>query len=205
MLTRSAGASRRSAAVMWSVSRIAARDGISKQAVSKKVRELVGLGLTVETDGQGRVTAVNSAEYDRLRARTDDPSKAQAPADKPTRDAGPKSYDEALRQKTWYEAEKRRLELEELKGQLVRADAVADAVASCGGAIATICDRLANAADEFAAALAKGGVHALRLALKEAARQQRVDIAGALAAIADAAPLEDLDDDEADDDESAEP
>jgi hypothetical protein len=196
MLTRSARAPRRRAHVMWSVSRIAARDGISKQAVSRKVRELIPLGLAVETDAQGRVTAVNLAEYDRLRARTDDPSKAQAPKAEAPNAPGPKSYDEALRQKTWHEAEKRRLELAELKGQLVRTEAVAEAVASCGGAIAAICDRLVNAADEFAAALARGGVHALGLALKQTARAQRADIAAALAAIADAAPLEEADDSE---------
>ena len=63
--------------VMWTIKQIAARDSVSKQAVSRKVGELVGLGLTVDRDGMGRVAAVNVVEYDRLRGRTDDPSKAQ--------------------------------------------------------------------------------------------------------------------------------
>jgi hypothetical protein len=177
--------------VMWSVSQIAARDAVSKQAVSKKVRDLLEHGLKVERDPQGRVIAVNVVEYDRLRGRTDDPSKAQAPG----RQAPPllplgESYDEALRQKTWHEAEKRRLELAELKGELIRTERVADAIVNCGSAIAKICDRLPNAADDLAAALSRGGVHALRVALKDIARAQRAEIADALAAIAGAAPRE---------------
>ena len=39
-------------AVMWSISQIAKRDLISKQAVSKKVRELIQLGLTVDRDAE---------------------------------------------------------------------------------------------------------------------------------------------------------
>jgi hypothetical protein len=49
-------------AVMWTVSEIAARDGVSKQAVSKKVGALVDIGLTVERDEQGRVKKLNVVE-----------------------------------------------------------------------------------------------------------------------------------------------
>lgn len=96
-------------AVMWTVSQIAARDRVSKQAVSKKVKELVDLGLTVERDSRGFVKKLNVVEYDRLRGRTDDPSKAPrpgrhalAPAPKPPADDN-ESYKEALRTKTWHE------------------------------------------------------------------------------------------------------
>ena len=91
-------------AVMLSIGEIAARDGVSKPAVSRKVGQLVERhGLTVERDGQGRVARVNVAEYDHLRGRFDDPSKVQAPA-APIPSATQKpgeTYDEALRQRTW--------------------------------------------------------------------------------------------------------
>jgi hypothetical protein len=178
-------------AVMWSISQIADRDGVSKQAVSKKVARLVDLGLSVERDSAGHVAAVNVVEYDRLRGRTDDPSKVQAPGREPPPTApADESYNEAIRQKTWHEAEKRRLELDELKGKLMRVDRVADAVVHCGASTAKICDRLPGAADELAAALNREGVHGLRVALKQIASRQRSEIADALAGIAAAAPKE---------------
>ncbi len=175
-------------AVMWSISQIAARDGVSKQAVSRKVGELIEHGLTVERDRLERVTAVNVAEYDLLRGRTADPSKAQAPGGNAPKSN--ESYDEALRQKTWLEAERRRLELGELKGELLRTSAVAEAVIACGAAIAKACDRLPGAADDLAAALSREGVHGVRVLLKQIAVRQRTEIADALAAIAAEAPKE---------------
>lgn len=169
-------------AVMWTVRQVADRDGVSKQAVSKKVRELVEKhGLSVERDAQGRVVALNVAEYDHLRGRYGDPSKAQAPrqADVP-QTAPSESYDEALRQKTWHEAERRRLEVEELKGKLVRVDEVEHAVAESGAAIARIIDRLPAAADDLAAAVAREGTHGLRVALKGLANGMRESIANEL-------------------------
>jgi len=177
--------------VMWAVSQIAARDGVSKQAVSKKVKELVERhGLSVERDGQNRIAAVNVAEYDHLRGRFGDPSKAQAPRQPEATLPASESYDEALRQKTWHEAEKRRLELAEIKKQLVRADRLQDALARAGEDIVRTMDRLPNAADELAAAFAREGVHGMRVALKQIAVRMRQDVAQALTDIAAAAPAD---------------
>jgi DNA-binding transcriptional ArsR family regulator len=50
-------------AIMLSIGDIAQRDGVSKPAVSRKVKQLVEQhGLTVERDGQERVARVNVAE-----------------------------------------------------------------------------------------------------------------------------------------------
>lgn len=183
---------------MWAIGRIAERDGVTKQAVSKHVKRLVEQhALSVERDGQGRIAAVNVAEYDHLRGRFGDPSKAQAPAPAagadqvdlplaPTKPANPESYDEAIRQKTWLAAEKSRLELAELKGELLRASAVAGAVVRCGEDIARIIDRLPNAADDLAVAVARDGVHGLRVTLKNLARRMRIDVAAAMDTLAKA-------------------
>jgi hypothetical protein len=198
-------------AVMLTVSEVAGRDRVSKQAVSKKVKELIDLGLAVERDAKGHVKRLNVVEYDRLRGRTDDPSKAQAPgrsvaappAAKPVDDED--SYKEALRTKTWHESERLRLDLEERRGQLVRVDAVTDAVVSCATSITAIIDRLPNVADDLVAAVSREGVHGVRVALKQMAAKLRTDIAEALTGIAAGAPKTDstADDDGAREDQAA--
>lgn len=178
-------------AVMLSISAISSRDGVSKPTVSNHVKRLVERhGLTVERDGQGRVAAVNVAEYDHLRAAVGDPSKTQAP-----HSAGPRldrpqaeSYDEAIRQKTWHEAEKRGIELRELRGELVRRDKVTEAAIRVATDVIGILDRIPGAADDLATAVAREGTHGLRVALKRLANSLRADLAKALTAIAADAP-----------------
>jgi DNA-binding Lrp family transcriptional regulator len=176
------------AAVMWSVSQIAERDGITKQAVSKMVRRLAEEhGLAVERNAQGAVTAVNVAAYDHLRQRYGDPSKAQAPlplAAPPAND----SYDEALRQKTWIETERQRIALAETKGELLNAAKVREALQRCGAEIAAVIKRLPNATDDFAATVGREGSHGLRVALNKYSTSQLVEIARILETIASGAP-----------------
>lgn len=182
------------------ISQLAEREGISKQAVSKKVKELVGLGLKVKVDGQGRVVAVDVADYDRLRRKTDNPSKAQAPSRKLGAAKGgskPKSdsYQEALRTKTWAQAERLRMDLLERKRELVRVEALTEALGKCATAIVTVVERLPNSADDLAAAVAREGAHGIRIELKKLAARMRRDIADALDAIAALAPAEEPEDD----------
>lgn len=170
--------------VMWTVSQVAERDGVSKQAVSRKVRDLAEThGLTVLRNQQGHIVRLNVAEYDHLRGRYGDPSKLQAPVQRP--DVGPhrESYDEALRLKTSYDAEKSRLAVEELKGQLVRVIDLNAALSLAGETIVRIIDGLANEADELAAAVGRDGPHGARVHLKSVVQRQRTSIATALRAI----------------------
>lgn len=180
-------------AVMLSIGAIAERDGVSSAAVSRKVKELVANhGLAVERDARGRVSAVNAAEYDHLRGRFGDPSKAQGnrpAAPKLDLPQGEESYDEALRQKTWHEAEKRRLELEELRGDLVRASKVGSAAARCAEQIVRVINRLNAQIEPMAAAVGKDGPHGLRVLVKKLINEQREEIANALQGLADAAPM----------------
>src|SRR5262249_32307568 len=136
--------------LMWKISAIAERDGISKQAVSKHVKRLIDHhSLTVERSGSGKIAAVNVAEYDHLREKVGDPSKAQAPPRSSQPIAPNETYDEALRQKTWIETERACLLLAEAKGQLVRLDRMKEALARCGAEIAATIDRLPNASDDI--------------------------------------------------------
>lgn len=181
-------------AVMMTISQLAERDGVSKQAASKMVRRLADdNGLKVERDAQGRIAALNAAHYDMLRGRYADPSKAQAPAAaQPRRPvaslgreiADTESYDEALRQKTWHEAERRRLDLEVQKGKLVPVDDVLRAVELAAEIIGRALDKLPNSADDIAAAVSREGVHGARTLLRQQVARQRQAVADALAAMA---------------------
>jgi len=178
---------------MLSIAALADRDKVSKPAVSRRVKQLRDKGLLVELDGQGRVALVNSVQYDELKARTGDPSKAQAPK-RPIDDLVSESYDEALRQKTWTEAERAKIRLLEEQGKLVRTDKLADALASCGEKIVRSIERILSGVDELAASVAKDGVNGLRAEAKKLVHRTRTDIADALAEIAAAAPETEPDD-----------
>ena len=186
-----------------SIADLAARDGVSKPGVSRKVKQLVAKhSLQVERDGQGRVSGVNVAQYDELRSRFGDPSKAQAPqsAVGPAQDVPPatnETYDEALRQRTWIEAERARIKLATEMGDLVPSAGVADAQARCGEEISRIVDRLLNDVDEMAAAVGREGVHGLRVLIKKIVFRVKTDIANSLSSVAASATVEQGDEPEA--------
>src|SRR5574337_508892 len=145
---------------MLTVADLAARDQISKQAVSVHVKKLVERhGLRVERDAQGRVAWIDVDQYDALRRKVANPSKAQAPqpptAAAPRKWNGednlfPDSYDEALRQKTWHDAELKRLAVEQAQGRLVDAGEEADGLDRAAALIREAVDRRENEADELA-------------------------------------------------------
>ena len=168
-------------AVMWSIGQIADRDGVSKQAISKKIGRLAESGLTVERDAQGRVLTVNVVEYDSLLGRFANPSKAQAPRQAAAAPAK-ESYDEALRQKTWLETERRRIELDAIKGRLVEAAGVAEGYDRAAAVIHDIVGRIDDRADDLAAIVARDGSRGLHAALKKLGAELLEEISAALAA-----------------------
>jgi DNA-binding transcriptional ArsR family regulator len=173
-------------AVMLSIAEIADRDGVSRPAVSQRVKHLVEqYGLIVERDGRDRVAAVNVAQYDLLRERVGDPSKDQRPpqaAEPPPRIAD--SYEEALRKKTWYEAERKGLELAEQYGRLIPVEGIKPATDDCGAEIASIVRSLSNEVDVLAAAVARDGAHGLRVLMKNIESRLLTEIANALDTLA---------------------
>lgn len=168
MLTGGANSTNAPRAVMWSVAEIAARDNVSKPTVSVRVKRFVEQhGLTVERDAQGRVARLNVAEYDALRGRYDDPSKSQASASSAADIRSSESYDEALRQKTWLETERRRIELDQIKGRLVDAAAVAEGYDKAAAVIQDVLSALEDMADDLAAIVARDGARGLAPALRK--------------------------------------
>lgn len=175
-------------AVMMSVGDIARRDGVSVPNVSRRVKRLVEQHqLHVERDPQGRVALVNVVQYDELKNRFGDPSKAQAPA-RPSSSVLPsepnESLDEARRVLTWTEAERAKLKLEAEQRLYVRVEELESALGAAAEAIIDIVDRLPQASDDLAAAVARDGVAGLRNALKRMAVDYRTEIADALSGVA---------------------
>jgi CRP-like cAMP-binding protein len=173
-------------AVMMSIAEIASRDGVTKPGVSRRVKQLRESGLHVELDAQGRVALVNVAQYDELRHRFGDPAKAQAPdaASTPLSAMQSESYDEARRQLTWIAAEREKLKLEADQGKLVPIEALEAATDRLGDGLLELVDRLPQAADDLAAAVAQNGVAGLRTGLKKLALEFKTEIADALAGLA---------------------
>jgi len=165
---------------MMSVKALAAREGVSKPAVSRRVKQLRESGLQVELDGQGRVALVHSVQYDELRRKYGDPSKAQAQvAPEPVNE----SYDEARRVLTWTEAERAKLKLEAEQRLYVKVEQLEAAIDRIGEGIVQSIDRLPQSADDLAAIVARDGAGGLRAELKKLAHRLRTEIADELRSV----------------------
>lgn len=200
---------------MWSIAQIAARDGISKAAVSKAAKKLLEdrPETPVERGSQGQVQRISLAHYDHYRQRHVNPAKATAPLRSPDgsmfdfrQPTSPQplpirdeeSFEEARRQSEWLKVSREKLRRQEEAGQLVRKDQTEQGVAMAGAALQAIIRRLPNRADEIALAVSKEGVHGVRVLLRNIAFEIGNEMADKLAEIAEAAPdvdplIEDLD------------
>ncbi|OLP56812.1 hypothetical protein BJF92_12130 [Rhizobium rhizosphaerae] len=187
--------------VMWSVAQIAARDGVSKAAVSKAIKKLLEAHpeTPVVRDGQGRIASISLAHYDEYRARFVNPAKASAPIREVSSDSPPSlprldpsdSFDEARRQSEWLKVGREKIRHQQECGQLVRLDMVEEAHKKLGAEIQSVIRGLPNHADEVALAISKEGVHGVRQVLRTIAFAMGNKIADKMAAIAEAAPESD--------------
>lgn len=182
--------------VMWPLARIAERDGVTRQAISKQVARLIEHhGLAVARDGRGRVCAVNIVHLDDLRRRFGDSSKVRtAEPERPAQvdDTPPGSdatLDGARRIKLVHETELLRLRLAEDAGDLLRKDMVDAALNRLAEEFGRLLD-LTQHADVIAAAAGKG-LHELRITLKRLTVEMRSAISGHAAALAESAPQHD--------------
>jgi len=194
--------------VMMTLSEIAERDGISRQAVSKTVRELIAKHeIPVERDGRGRIARVSVGHIDHYRDKYQNPAKVLAsrpspPEETPRREDAPSivpdadSFEEARRRNEWLRYSRLKLEHDEACGRLISAEVYAAALDSLGREAQAIIARLPNYADDLAAPFAKEGVHGLRVALRDVAHQINLAVSKRYAEIAVTAPEKDLIEDE---------
>ncbi|MGS1093101.1 hypothetical protein ACVCNR_00770 [Aquamicrobium terrae] len=177
--------------VMTTPAEVAARDGVTKQAVTKLVRRLVEEhDLPVERDGRDRIVRFSLAHYDHYRGEFASSEKVaaarkDAPSIQPANSST--SRDEALRQEAWLKVGREKLRRQEHIGQLVRADRMRDALTVCGREIQSSIARLQNKADDMALAVSREGSHGLRVLLRQIAFDLNMEIAGRLAAIVETA------------------
>ncbi len=176
--------------IMRTAAEIAARDGVSKQAVSKSIQSIIAASpeVPVERDGRGRVTKISLPHYDHHRERFMNPAKMAKPAPK---EADPDSFEEARRQNEWIKVQREKIRLDEEVLSLVRADKHHEAIKIVEREICLVVDRLPNTAEELAAAVSKEGVHGVRVLLRNIAFEMANEIADRLEAIAADAPEHD--------------
>lgn len=181
--------------IWWSVSQIAERDGVTKQAVSKTVQALIEKhDLPVERDGRGRVAKVSLAHYDHHRGQFTNPAKVSAGrASPPPGGDIPRgdSFDEARRINEWLKVDREKLAQAEERGKLLRTDKLGEALDLVGREIQSLIAKLPNRADDLALAGAKEGVHGVRVGLREIAFDINSRVAAALASLGEAAPATD--------------
>jgi hypothetical protein len=174
---------------LWvSVSALAGLKGVAKQTISEKVARLVGDGKLETRPGKGKAKLINVAAYDRALGETTDLARQQGAATKQaaTDPATPRdpTFTKHQADRAGYEAELKRLDLEERLGKLRTVEAIEDATVTCGETVVRLIDQLVLKADEIAAAVAKDGVTGARTALKSVQFELRTKIAEAFTKIA---------------------
>ena len=164
--------------------------GVDKSAVSRRVARFEDLGL-LSTRRAGKAKLVSVADYHRVTASTVDGMRelngrgavaVRPPAE--TAPGAPTLVDEQTR-RVGFDAELKRLELEQRIGKLVEVDAVRLNLSACAIELGRAIDALPSRADALAAEVAKGGVVGLRAALRAIAREWRETLARAAERFAD--------------------
>jgi hypothetical protein len=171
---------------------VAARDGVTKQAVTKIVRQLVEKhGLPVERDGRDRIVRFSLAHYDHYRGEFASSEKVATARREPQPSSlatqSSTSRDEALRQEAWLKVGRQKILHQEEIGHLIRADRTREALTVCGREIQASIARLQNKADDMAHAVSREGAHGLRVLLRQIAFELNTEIADKLSAIVDSA------------------
>lgn len=174
---------------LWvSVSALAGLKGVAKQTISEKVARLVGDGKLQTKPGKGKAKLINVAAYDRALGETTDLARAQGAQTKqaaadPATPRDP-TFTKHQADRAGYEAELKRLDLEERLGRLRTVADIEDATVACGETVVRLIEQLVLSADEMAAAVAKDGVAGARGVLKNIQFDLRTKIAEAFTKIA---------------------
>jgi DNA-binding MarR family transcriptional regulator len=178
-----------------SVSALARELGRDKGGVSRRISRLEAQGLLKPRVGKAGEKLINRAEFDRVAVETVDAiqeanGRRRAAASPVVEDdmgdasVGPRLATQQAR-KTMLAADIAQLQLDELRGLLVRVADIDAGAAIQGETLARRIDQmLPEWADDLAAVVAKDGTAGLRAALKGKARELRGALAEAFAALA---------------------
>lgn len=143
--------------VWMSVSEAAQARGVSKQAISKRLKSLAG---QVTTRQDGPRLLFNVVEYDRVTSANTDPAQALRNRDLPPRDDAPAApraaadnvaarvFSTQRARREGYDAENARLDLEERMGKLLRVEEVEEAMARFASILIREIDQLPAEVDD---------------------------------------------------------
>lgn len=174
-------------AVLVTISDLAQRKGVSKQAISKRVARLVAENRLTVHDGSRGTRLVSLAEYDRVIGETADLARTAAAATV-KRAAEPTAASVYTGEQTRHmaaRADLALLALEERRGTLVQVDKLAEAGARIADALNRVLESFAGRADDIAAAVHKDGVTGARGVMKTLSRDAREALARELERLAD--------------------
>ncbi|MBR0752931.1 hypothetical protein JQ604_12115 [Bradyrhizobium jicamae] len=165
---------------LWlSVSEIAARKGVSKQAISARAAPLIAGGRLMVRPGKGNAKLINLAQYDTLigqvgnAAREAGASTANAGASsRGARGGDTRFRDEQAREKA-YAADLKWIELEQARGNLVPTHDIDEVAEETGRRILDVLESLPGHAEDLTGIAARDGWHGLHQALKQIVRGQR--------------------------------
>jgi DNA-binding MarR family transcriptional regulator len=168
------------------VSELAIHRGVSKQAISKRVAALEARGAIKTRQGTGGVKLVHVAQFAKAVEETGDPSYELTGRGSKRGQVPDYVYAEEQARKTAIQADLAQLELEERLGYLLPRAEVEAAMVRCGEVMVRVIEQLQTNVDDWASAVAKNGVHGLRLAVKAEQRRLRERIAQEMRLLADA-------------------
>lgn len=176
-------------AVLVTISDLARREGVSKQAISKRVARFAAENKLTVHDGPRGSRLVSLAEFDRVVGQTADLGRTAAAATV-RRAAEPSAShaftSEQARHKA-YQADLAQLDLEERLGRLVPTAKLAEAGSRIAEAANRVIDAFAGRADDVAAAVHKDGTPGARAELRTMSRDLRAALARELVGLADLA------------------
>jgi len=180
-----------------SVSELARIKGVSQPAISKRLKRFVENGLLTTHVQNGR-TMVNLAAWDSVTQEATDPAKIVAretvasvrggraadPAEPVDLGSKDPTYTQELTRKAGYDADLKEIEIGRLQGRLREVGDIQASASKVGELMVRDLEQLPSFADDFASALAAGGVQALREELKRRVRAIRESMARNLANLA---------------------
>lgn len=185
-----------------SAAEIARLKGVSRQAISKRLRRYVDDGL-LQKDAAGKVSL---AEWDTVTQEATDPARllgsdtpvepAEIGAPAAVKEPRDDSYQRQKARAAQYDADLKEIQLRKEQGRLLPIEGVTAAMARCAEVLVRDIDRLPAKADDLATAVSRNGAAGLREALKGVAREMREHVAANMRLLAE----DETGDDEQDDD-----
>ncbi|MGY4472844.1 hypothetical protein [Bradyrhizobium sp. USDA 3364] len=180
---------------LWlSVSEIAERKGVSKQAISARIAPLVADGRLAVKPGKGNAKLINLAQYDLAigqvgnAAREAGAATARATTSPARGQAGARFRDEQTREKA-YAADLKFIELERARGNLISLHDIDEVIGETATRLVEVFDGLIGQSESLTAIGNREGQRGMLQELKRIVRGQREAVVQAIKDMAAAAKV----------------